>query len=152
MPLRLYNKNGKVTAPLPRPAPPPTVSSSSFLIIAAAASSSAHCSPQRASPPHFICSSHFAALLQLSVPSLIFSETHLSSTYIIKALNFSFFAAQITFVRVCVQSYSFLISSDYERAEWREIMKEQQKKCKPPPEKTLTQHLIQIRTAGLFIY
>uniref|UniRef100_UPI0037E7E9C6 breakpoint cluster region protein-like isoform X9 n=1 Tax=Semicossyphus pulcher TaxID=241346 RepID=UPI0037E7E9C6 len=27
------------------------------------------------------------------------------------------------------KSYSFLISSDYERAEWREIMKEQQKKC-----------------------
>lgn len=31
---------------------------------------------------------------------------------------------------VCVQGYSFLISSDYERAEWRELMKEQQKKCK----------------------
>lgn len=28
------------------------------------------------------------------------------------------------------QSYSFLISSDYERAEWKEIIKEQQKKCK----------------------
>ncbi|TKS84633.1 Breakpoint cluster region protein [Collichthys lucidus] len=27
------------------------------------------------------------------------------------------------------KSYSFLISSDYERAEWREIIKEQQKKC-----------------------
>ncbi|KAF1377396.1 hypothetical protein PFLUV_G00200390 [Perca fluviatilis] len=27
------------------------------------------------------------------------------------------------------KSYSFLISSDYERAEWRELMKEQQKKC-----------------------
>ncbi|XP_075936086.1 breakpoint cluster region protein-like isoform X4 [Anarhichas minor] len=27
------------------------------------------------------------------------------------------------------KGYSFLISSDYERAEWREIMKEQQKKC-----------------------
>uniref|UniRef100_A0A8C3ANA7 BCR activator of RhoGEF and GTPase n=1 Tax=Cyclopterus lumpus TaxID=8103 RepID=A0A8C3ANA7_CYCLU len=27
------------------------------------------------------------------------------------------------------KSYSFLIASDYERAEWREIMKEQQKKC-----------------------
>lgn len=27
------------------------------------------------------------------------------------------------------QSYSFLISSDYERAEWKEIIKEQQKKC-----------------------
>ncbi|KAI4816190.1 hypothetical protein KUCAC02_008527, partial [Chaenocephalus aceratus] len=30
------------------------------------------------------------------------------------------------------KSYSFLISSDYERADWREIMKEQQKKCKCP--------------------
>lgn len=27
------------------------------------------------------------------------------------------------------KSYSFLISSDYERAEWKEIIKEQQKKC-----------------------
>uniref|UniRef100_A0AAQ5ZUE8 BCR activator of RhoGEF and GTPase n=1 Tax=Amphiprion ocellaris TaxID=80972 RepID=A0AAQ5ZUE8_AMPOC len=27
------------------------------------------------------------------------------------------------------KSYSFLISSDYERAEWKEILKEQQKKC-----------------------
>uniref|UniRef100_A0AAQ4NZN0 BCR activator of RhoGEF and GTPase n=1 Tax=Gasterosteus aculeatus aculeatus TaxID=481459 RepID=A0AAQ4NZN0_GASAC len=27
------------------------------------------------------------------------------------------------------KGYSFLISSDYERAEWRELMKEQQKKC-----------------------
>ncbi|KAH0625691.1 hypothetical protein JD844_015286 [Phrynosoma platyrhinos] len=27
------------------------------------------------------------------------------------------------------QSYTFLISSDYERAEWREIIREQQKKC-----------------------
>lgn len=28
------------------------------------------------------------------------------------------------------QSYTFLISSDYERAEWRENIREQQKKCK----------------------
>jgi len=28
------------------------------------------------------------------------------------------------------QSYTFLISSDYERAEWKEMIKEQQKKCK----------------------
>ena len=27
------------------------------------------------------------------------------------------------------QSYTFLISSDYERAEWRENIREQQKKC-----------------------
>lgn len=27
------------------------------------------------------------------------------------------------------QSFTFLISSDYERAEWREIIREQQKKC-----------------------
>jgi len=34
---------------------------------------------------------------------------------------------------VCVgyafQSYIFLISSDYERAEWKEVIREQQKKC-----------------------
>uniref|UniRef100_A0A7N6AVF0 BCR activator of RhoGEF and GTPase n=1 Tax=Anabas testudineus TaxID=64144 RepID=A0A7N6AVF0_ANATE len=30
------------------------------------------------------------------------------------------------------KSYGFLISSDYERAEWKEIIKEQQKKCKCP--------------------
>lgn len=30
------------------------------------------------------------------------------------------------------QGYSFLISSDYERVEWKEIIKEQQKKCKCP--------------------
>lgn len=30
----------------------------------------------------------------------------------------------------CPQSYTFLISSDYERAEWRENIREQQKKCK----------------------
>lgn len=28
-----------------------------------------------------------------------------------------------------LQSYTFLISSDYERAEWRESIREQQKKC-----------------------
>ncbi len=28
------------------------------------------------------------------------------------------------------QGYTFLISSDYEREEWREIIREQQKKCK----------------------
>lgn len=27
------------------------------------------------------------------------------------------------------QGYTFLISSDYERAEWRDIIREQQKKC-----------------------
>lgn len=30
------------------------------------------------------------------------------------------------------QSYTFLISSDYERAEWRENIREQQKKCEYP--------------------
>ena len=30
------------------------------------------------------------------------------------------------------QSYTFLISSDYERAEWRENIREQQKKCEWP--------------------
>lgn len=34
------------------------------------------------------------------------------------------------FLCICLQSYGFLISSDYERAEWREMIKEQQKKCK----------------------
>lgn len=33
----------------------------------------------------------------------------------------------------CPQSYTFLISSDYERAEWRENIREQQKKCEWPP-------------------
>lgn len=33
----------------------------------------------------------------------------------------------------CPQSYTFLISSDYERAEWRESVREQQKKCEWPP-------------------
>ena len=32
----------------------------------------------------------------------------------------------------CPQSYTFLISSDYERAEWRETIREQQKKCEWP--------------------
>lgn len=31
-----------------------------------------------------------------------------------------------------LQSYTFLISSDYERAEWRESIREQQKKCEWP--------------------
>uniref|UniRef100_A0AAV2J0Y9 ribonuclease H n=1 Tax=Knipowitschia caucasica TaxID=637954 RepID=A0AAV2J0Y9_KNICA len=31
------------------------------------------------------------------------------------------------------KSYAFLLSSDYERAEWREILKEQQKKCIKTP-------------------
>lgn len=57
-------------------------------------------------------------------------------------VSFSFFTLPLprligdevtpVFLCVCVQSYSFLISSDYERAEWREIIKEQQKKCKCP--------------------
>lgn len=29
-----------------------------------------------------------------------------------------------------MQGYTFLITSDYEREEWREIIREQQKKCK----------------------
>lgn len=28
------------------------------------------------------------------------------------------------------QSYMFLISSDYERVEWKEMIREQQKKCR----------------------
>lgn len=36
-------------------------------------------------------------------------------------------------VSPCPQSYTFLISSDYERAEWRENIREQQKKCEWPP-------------------
>lgn len=40
------------------------------------------------------------------------------------------------------QSFGFLISSDYERAEWKEIIKEQQKKCECPPVTcTLIQHV-----------
>lgn len=31
---------------------------------------------------------------------------------------------------VFMQGYTFLITSDYEREEWREIIREQQKKCK----------------------
>lgn len=45
--------------------------------------------------------------------------------------NFFFFFSNVVFVYT-FQSYSFLISSDYERAEWKEIIKEQQKKCKRP--------------------
>lgn len=39
------------------------------------------------------------------------------------------------------QSYTFLISSDYERAEWRENIREQQKKCEwPLPEDLCWEH------------
>lgn len=43
------------------------------------------------------------------------------------------------------QSYTFLISSDYERAEWRETVREQQKKCKWP----LHQESVCSRASGL---
>uniref|UniRef100_A0A4X2LXF3 BCR activator of RhoGEF and GTPase n=1 Tax=Vombatus ursinus TaxID=29139 RepID=A0A4X2LXF3_VOMUR len=39
------------------------------------------------------------------------------------------------------KSYTFLISSDYERAEWRENVREQQKKCKWPGCATITASL-----------
>jgi len=44
--------------------------------------------------------------------------------------SFSMFLLMLT-VRVgyAFQSYIFLISSDYERAEWKEVIREQQKKC-----------------------
>uniref|UniRef100_A0A4W6CML5 BCR activator of RhoGEF and GTPase n=1 Tax=Lates calcarifer TaxID=8187 RepID=A0A4W6CML5_LATCA len=44
------------------------------------------------------------------------------------------------------KSYSFLISSDYERAEWKEIIKEQQKKCKCFKTSSLTSMELQMLT------
>ena len=49
------------------------------------------------------------------------------------------------------QGYSFLISSDYERAEWKEIIKEQQKKCTCPRNVTL-KHLFNSNQDILFIF
>uniref|UniRef100_A0A8C6P3K7 BCR activator of RhoGEF and GTPase n=1 Tax=Nothobranchius furzeri TaxID=105023 RepID=A0A8C6P3K7_NOTFU len=44
------------------------------------------------------------------------------------------------------KSYSFLISSDYERSDWREIIKEQQKKCVKTP--SLTSMELQMLTSS----
>ncbi|MEQ2284226.1 hypothetical protein AMECASPLE_019416, partial [Ameca splendens] len=44
------------------------------------------------------------------------------------------------------KSYSFLISSDYERSEWREIIREQQQKCVKTP--SLTSMELQILTSS----
>uniref|UniRef100_A0A8P4K5C9 Breakpoint cluster region protein n=1 Tax=Dicentrarchus labrax TaxID=13489 RepID=A0A8P4K5C9_DICLA len=46
------------------------------------------------------------------------------------------------------KGYSFLISSDYERAEWREIIKEQQKKCKCFKTSSLTSMELQMLTSS----
>uniref|UniRef100_A0A671UWZ0 BCR activator of RhoGEF and GTPase n=1 Tax=Sparus aurata TaxID=8175 RepID=A0A671UWZ0_SPAAU len=46
------------------------------------------------------------------------------------------------------KSYGFLISSDYERAEWREMIKEQQKKCKCFKTSSLTSMELQMLTSS----
>lgn len=50
-----------------------------------------------------------------------FSSSHSSSTFLLMLT---------VHVGYAFQSYMFLISSDYERAEWKEVIREQQKKCK----------------------
>lgn len=47
--------------------------------------------------------------------------------------------AVVTVLNSCLslQSYLFLLSSDYERSEWREAIQKLQKKGKVPPSPTL---------------
>uniref|UniRef100_A0A3B4ZGP9 Breakpoint cluster region protein-like n=1 Tax=Stegastes partitus TaxID=144197 RepID=A0A3B4ZGP9_9TELE len=86
---------------------------------------------------------------ELDAMKVKISFTH---TCIQKYLSFFFlilFLSPLLFNSFCVfQSYGFLISSDYERAEWKEIIKEQQKKCKSFKTSSLTSMELQMLTSS----